>query len=71
MNAHGPAMHETLMLPNSLPSSASMDSVDFVAFQRPSGEHGSWPLHGTFPVLGAVNYLARLPTPIVDSFLYE
>src|SRR5690242_10658982 len=50
VNGQGPAMHDTLAFRNSFPAPASKDMEPMAAFQRPSGEHGSCRLHGTFPV---------------------
>src|SRR5437588_3282863 len=50
VNGHGPAMQETLALRNSFPAPASREAEPIAAFQAPSGEHGAWPLHGTFPL---------------------
>src|SRR5215467_8233770 len=61
VNGQGPAMHDTLTSRNSFPAPASKDMEPIAAFQRPSGEHGSCPLHRRFPVFCTWNVFTALP----------
>ena len=45
VKGHGPAMHVTLALRNTLPSPASKDAEPMCALHLPSGEHGECLLH--------------------------
>jgi hypothetical protein len=62
VKGQGPAMQETLALPNSLPSPASRETPPTVAFHFPSGEQGGMLLQGTFPVLTTSKDFTVLPT---------
>src|ERR1700746_1751707 len=62
VNGHGPAMQDTRALRNSFPTPASSVVDPSAAFHLPSGEHGCWPLQGTFPLFWISNVCAALPT---------
>ena len=61
VKGHGPAIQETLAFRNSFPSPASREAEPIVAFHRPSGEQGCWPLQGRLPVFITWNVFTALP----------